>query len=108
MGLSRAAEMAFTGEPIDAATALDWGLVSKVTTPDDLPPEARALASRIAANPPRQLRLTKKLMRESQHTRLAPLLELSATYQGVCNQTDDHREAVNALLGKQSPQFTGA
>ncbi len=52
IGLSRAAEMAFTGEPVSATQAEKWGLVSKVTSPEDLLVEARALAQRIAYNPP--------------------------------------------------------
>jgi len=107
VGLSRAAEMAFTGEPIDAETALDWGLVSRVTTPENLLAAARDLARRIAANPPRQLRLTKRLMREGMHARLGPLLELSAAYQGACHQTKDHKEAVSALLEKRTPDYSG-
>lgn len=107
VGLSRAAEMTFTGEPVDAATALAWGLVSQVTEPDDLLPAARALATRIASNPPRQLRLAKRLLREGMNTRLDALLELAAAYQGACHQTRDHEEAVDALLEKRTPVFSG-
>lgn len=107
IGLSRAAEMTFTGEPVDAATALDWGLVSQVTTPEDLLPEARKLAQRIAYNPPRQLRMAKRLLREGLNTRLDSVLELAAAYQGACHQTEDHAEAVNALLEKRAAVFNG-
>lgn len=107
IGLSRAAEMAFTGEPIDAETALAWGLVSKVVSADQLMPEANALAQRIAKNPPKQLRMSKQLLRKGMHSRLDSLLELSANYQASCHQTDDHVEAVNALLEKREPIFNG-
>jgi enoyl-CoA hydratase/carnithine racemase len=107
VGLSRAAEMTFTGEPVDAETALAWGLVSKVTTPEDLLAEARKLAARIAYNPPRQLRMAKRLLREGLNTRLDSVLELAAAYQGACHQTEDHTEAVNALLEKRPAAFTG-
>lgn len=107
IGLSRAAEMTFTGEPVDAATALEWGLVSKVVAPDDLLPEARKLAGRIAYNPPRQLRMAKRLLREGLNTRLDSVLELAAAYQGACHQTADHAEAVDALLEKRPANFTG-
>ena len=107
VGLSRAAEMTFTAEPIDATTALDWGLVSSVVEPDDLLPAARTMAARIAKNPPRQLRMAKRLLREGLNTRLDALLELAAAYQGACHQTEDHMEAVNALLEKRAPVFTG-
>lgn len=107
IGLSRAAEMTFTAEPVDAATALEWGLVSKVVEPDALLPEAHALANRIAKNPPRQLRMAKRLLREGLNTRLDSVLELAAAYQGACHQTEDHNEAVNSLLERREPMFSG-
>ncbi|MEX1236217.1 MAG: crotonase/enoyl-CoA hydratase family protein [Roseovarius sp.] len=107
IGLSRAAEMTFTAEPIDAATALDWGLVSHVVAPEQLMEEAQALAARIAKNPPRQLRMAKRLLREGLNTRLDTVLELAAAYQGACHQTEDHMEAVASLLEKRDAEFTG-
>lgn len=108
IGLSRAAEMSFTAEPVDAETALEWGLVSKVVAPEALMDEARALAARIARNPPRQLRMAKRLLREGLNTRLSSVLELAAAYQGACHQTEDHAEAVEALLTRRSAVFRGA
>lgn len=107
IGLSRAAEMTFTADPIDASTALAWGLVSQVVAPEELLPAALALAARIARNPPRQLRMAKRLLREGIHNRLDTILELSAAYQGACHQTEDHQEAVSALLEKRAGQFVG-
>lgn len=107
VGMARASEMAFTGEAIDAATALDWGLVSAVVEPDDLLDSARHLAARVAANPPQVLRMTKKLLREGQWQSLDSLLELSAALQAIAHQTDDHHEAVTALLERRPPHFTG-
>jgi enoyl-CoA hydratase/carnithine racemase len=69
--------------------------------------EAGKLAARIAANPRVALRLCKRLLRESQHARLDDLLELSAAYQAMIQETEDHTEAVTALLEKRSPAFTG-
>lgn len=107
IGASRAAEMTFTGDPVDAATALTWGLVSCVVPGDELMAAARQLARRIAVNPPRQLRMAKRLLRTSMHSRLPDVLELSAVFQGTCHQTEDHKEAVAALLEKRSTNFTG-
>lgn len=107
VGLSRAAEMLFTAEPVDAETALRWGLVSRVVEPAELMAAARDLAARIARNPPAQLRMAKRLLREGLDTRLAPLLDLSAALQGACHQTEDHREAVASLLEKRDAIFTG-
>jgi enoyl-CoA hydratase/carnithine racemase len=99
--------MSFTGEPIDAATALAWGLVSRVVAPQDLLPAAHDLAARIAANPPHVLRMTKSLLRQSQHLPLDAVLELSASMQALAHHTSDHSEAVSALLDKRPPEFTG-
>jgi enoyl-CoA hydratase/carnithine racemase len=107
VGLSRACEMAFTGEPIDAQTALNWGLVSKVVPLAQLLEEAGKLALRIAVNPPDALRMTKKLIREGQHLRLDSLLELSAAFQSLAHHTRDHQEAVAAMLEKRTAHFTG-
>jgi len=106
VGLSRAAEMMFTGRPIDARQALEWNLVSQVVPGDRLLPTANELAEAIAANPPHAVRLAKRLLREGMHTRLDSLLELSASFQVMSHQTDDHREAVSAFLQKRTPTFS--
>lgn len=107
VGMARAAEMAFTGEPVDAATALEWGIVSRVVAPEDLLDAARALAARVVVNPPQALRMTKKLLREGQHQSLESLLELSAALQAVAHHTEDHHEAVAAMLEKRPGTYTG-
>lgn len=107
VGAARAAEMAFTGDAVDAATALEWGLVSRVVEPEQLLPAAHELARRVAANPPQALRMTKKLLREGQHQSLESLLELSASMQALAHHTRDHQEAVAAMLERRTPEFTG-
>src|SRR5271154_4800648 len=66
IGPARAAELFFTGDTIDASTALQWGLVSRIVPPEMLMAEAHALAARICRQPPDVLRMTKRLMREGQ------------------------------------------
>ncbi|THD75039.1 crotonase/enoyl-CoA hydratase family protein [Thalassobius vesicularis] len=105
VGMSKAAEMAFTGEMLDAQAALSCGLVSRVVPDDQLMQTARELADRIAANPGPTLRLTKRLLREGQVTRLDSLLELSAAYQALAHKTAEHAEAVNAFIEKRKPDF---
>ncbi len=107
VGMSVAAEMSFTGDLLNPQEAKEVRLVSKVVPHEELMGAARALAGRIAANPPEMVRMTKKLLREGQHTRLSTLLEMSAAFQALAHTTEDHKEAVNAMLEKRKPTFTG-
>ena len=100
VGMSKAAEMTFTGEAIDAADALACGLVSKVVPADALMEEARALAERIARNPSHALRMSKRLLREGQHTRIETLLEMSAAFQAIAHHTPEHDAAVRAAADR--------
>ena len=72
---------------------------------DQLIPNARALAEKIAANPGAVMRMTKRLLREGEHASLASLLEMSAGYQAIAHKTADHREAVTAFIEKRQPKF---
>ncbi|CAG2155165.1 Short-chain-enoyl-CoA hydratase [Cupriavidus yeoncheonensis] len=103
VGLSRAAELTFTGRAIDAGKALEWNLVSQVVPADQLLATASELAEAVAANPPHAVRMAKRLLREGMHMRLDSLLELSAGFQVISHQTADHREAVSAFLEKRKP-----
>lgn len=107
IGEARAAELFYTGDVIDAATALDWGLVSRVVNGHNLMDEARALAAKIAAMPPHALRQAKNLVRQGRTTTYDTSLELAANAQALMHLTEDHMEGVEAILEKRSPQFRG-
>lgn len=107
VGMSKAAELSFTGETIDAAEALRIGLVSKVVPHESLLDSALDLARRIAANPVHALKMTKRLMREGQDMKLSSLLEMSAAFQAIAHETEDHREALDSKLEKRPPNFSG-
>jgi enoyl-CoA hydratase/carnithine racemase len=106
VGMSRAYEMALTGDRVDAQKALDWGLVSQVVPGDQLMTAARDLAARITVNPPTVVRMTKRLLRESQRMDLQSLLEISAPMQALAHYTDEHLEAVTAMVEKRPPDFS--
>ncbi len=105
VGFSKACEMTFTGDTLDAQAALACGLVSRVTPDADLLPTVRELAARIAANPAHAVRMAKRLLQQGREMAQAPLLELAAQMQALAHATADHREAVDAFLTKRSPQF---
>ena len=106
VGMSKAAEMAFTGDSLSAQEALACGLVSRVVAPEKLMEEALNLANKIAANPGGVLRMTKRLLREGERSTLDSLLEISAGYQAIAHMTPDHHEAVNAFIEKRLPKFS--
>lgn len=107
VGPARAAEMALTGESLDAQAALAIGLVSRVVEPDQLLPEALALAQRIAANPPQVLRWTKQLLAQAATGTLDDALDAAGRLQGLAHHTADHAEAVAAFFEKRAPVFSG-
>jgi enoyl-CoA hydratase/carnithine racemase len=107
LGAARAAEMVLTGDRVSADQALAWGLVSRVVPGETLLDEARELAARVAVNPPRAVRMAKRLLREAQHQTLESALELASAYQPLAHHTDDHREAVRAYLDRRPPHFIG-
>ncbi len=100
VGLSKACEMTFTGDTINAEEALACGLVSRVVAPEALLDEARALAKRIARNPSLVLRMSKRLIREAQHARLDTILEMSAAFQAIAQHSEDHQTAIEKLAAK--------
>ena len=107
VGDSKAREMAFTGDMLDAEQALACGLVSQLVDDEDLLPAARALADRIAVNPPHAVRMTKRLMNEAQGQSLAAVLQMSAAFQAIAHTTRDHLEAATAFAEKRKPVFEG-
>ncbi|MBV7255962.1 enoyl-CoA hydratase/isomerase family protein [Pacificimonas sp. WHA3] len=106
IGHARAMHMLLTSEAVDAATALDWGLVTDVAADDALLARAEALAASIAAQPPVTLRKAKRLMITARNASLSENLEEARLVQGVLQKTGDHREAVTAILEKRKPSFS--
>ncbi len=107
IGFSKATELSLTGETIDAAEALRIGLVSNVVADDQLLAKAHEIATKIAANPPHAVRMTKRLLREAQTADLKNILEMSAAMQSLAHATRDNDEAINAFIEKRTPEFKG-
>lgn len=94
IGYQRAAEMTFTGDRIDAATAMDWGLVSSVVPHDELLAKANELAERIAKNPPHALRMAKRLLQESRTGSLESTLGMAAAMQPLAHRDPEHEQRI--------------
>lgn len=108
IGHARAAQMLFTGESIEADTALAWGLVNAVVAPEALHETCEAWAARITDKPPQALRMAKSLLRQGREASFEQMLELSAAMQALAHLSDDHIEGVRAVLEKRPADFTGA
>ncbi|MGV0836834.1 crotonase/enoyl-CoA hydratase family protein [Mycolicibacterium thermoresistibile] len=102
VGWARAAEMTFTGDRVDAATALAWGLVNDVVGPDDLLPAAHRLATRIAKNPVHAVRIAKRLLLESRRASLESALTLAAAMQPLAHLDPEHHRRVADLTDRQN------
>jgi enoyl-CoA hydratase/carnithine racemase len=101
IGYQRAAELSFTGDTIDAQAALAMGLVARVVAPAALMPSARELAARIAENSGPALRMTKRLLRQAQTSRLDETLQLSAAFQALAHHTSEHDDALAAFFAQR-------
>lgn len=107
IGYQKAAELTLTGRLIDAEEALQLGILLEVTDPEGLMPRAMEIAHRMAEKPPQALRMTKRLLKTAQKQELSEFLDTCALMQGICHNTEDHTEAVNAFVEKRSGHFKG-
>jgi enoyl-CoA hydratase len=105
VGSGIAAELALTGDLVDADRALALGLVNRVVEPDRLLDETIALAARIAAKPWRALQATKQALRSSWHADLHGVLTSSFWTVAALHYTDDLKEGVTAAYERRAPQF---
>jgi E-phenylitaconyl-CoA hydratase len=102
-----AMEMLLTGDAIDAATALRWGLVNKVVPQAQLLSSAMDYAKRISANAPLAVQAAKELALRSRDLDLASGLRMEQLFLRVLQTSDDVQEGSTAFSEKRAPQFQG-
>ncbi len=107
VGPSKAAELLFTGDVIDAQEALRIGLVSQVVPPGELLPAARAMASKIAANPPIAMRYMKEGLRRSRNASMEEMGAYVGSSLAYLFTTEDHREGALSFVERREPVFKG-
>lgn len=106
-GASNAAMMLLTGDPIDAATAKDWGLVSQTHPREELLPRARELAATIAARPPIAAQTAKANLRAAFTMPFDDAMRYERDLQTICFATEDAAEGRAAFSEKRAAQFHG-
>ncbi len=106
--MGRALELAWLAEPVDAARALELGLVNRVVPPDHLMEEAGGLARRLAAGPTLAFGLTKRAMNRALTMAFPEALEYEGMLQDVAVRSADFDEGVAAFLEKRPAHFQGS
>ncbi|HKZ45004.1 MAG TPA: enoyl-CoA hydratase-related protein [Anaerolineales bacterium] len=100
VGLGRAAELAFSNATIPASQALDWGLINKMTTIEQLPSESAYYAARLANGPTGTYGLTKQAFNMSVLHNLENALDQEAHLQELASKSEEHRLGVKSFLNK--------
>ena len=109
IGLHNAKQMMLTGKIYSAQEALEFGLVHRLVEPDQLVPEAVALAQEIAANPASTLRTIKELAYNELYSPSYETTDKRSTSTfNAALQTVEHREAIRAFAEKRTPRFHDA
>jgi enoyl-CoA hydratase len=106
IGVARAKSMLLTGLPIDAQTALEWGLLTALVAPDDLADHAVQLAERIASRAPLSVEAAKRQIGKALDLTPAESEREVGAEIAVLSASHDHREAVRAFGAKEQPRFT--
>jgi 2-(1,2-epoxy-1,2-dihydrophenyl)acetyl-CoA isomerase len=107
IGEARAKALALTGEPLDAETAANWGLIWRVVDDAALVDEAFALAATLAAGPTKGFGLTKRAIHAAATHSLDEQLDLERDLQREAGLSADYAEGVAAFLEKRKPEFKG-
>lgn len=107
VGPGKAMEVGLLGEPIDAARAMNIGLVNWVFPDDGFKEDVSRLAERLAKGPTKAMGLTKRALNRAVVVDMDSALEYEMYLQDIAGRTRDHVEGVKAFFDKRDPSFTG-
>ena len=108
VGPAKAKELIFTAGTIDAEEALRIGLVNRCVDDSELESAVKALAERIAAQPPIAVRNAKRAIDRAAHQSVGEGLREAAVGQAECIRSADFVEAISATLEKRAPVYRNA
>jgi enoyl-CoA hydratase/carnithine racemase len=107
VGRKRAMEMLLTGRPIQAQTALDWGLVNRVVPAPQLDDTIREFVDVIAARSPATIRMGKAAFYAQVDRQIAAAYEVASETMAANMLLDDASEGIDAFLGKRAAVWSG-
>ncbi len=107
IGVARAKELLLLGEPVDAAQAYDWGLITRLVDDDDLEAASNELVTRLANAPTVAVGLTKSLVHSSLEASLDRALDEEAMAEELAVRSPDFKEGLQAFVEKRPPDFGG-
>jgi 2-(1,2-epoxy-1,2-dihydrophenyl)acetyl-CoA isomerase len=105
LGIKAAKRLALLGERIDAAEALELGLVTRVVDDVQLDDQVQTLASRLAAGPAIAMAGTRHLLNRAAYPDFAGQLAGEAVAVARCAASDDFGKGINAMLSRSAPEF---
>ena len=106
VGLTKAKELIFTGDSIDAETGLQIGLVNRVVPHEELMQVSRSVAKQIASMGPAAVKLAKACMNRSMESDIHTGSAYEAEAFGICFSTGEPREGITAFFEKRKPKWS--
>ena len=107
VGPSKAKELYFLSERLDAERAQGLGLVNFVFPDEELLDRTKAIAAKLAAGPRLAYRYMKRNLNAAETMTLGEVMDLEAWHHTRCGMTDDHLEGARAFVEKRKPVFKG-